>query len=208
MALTRDTAALAELAATVPGALAADLTTLHRRQHTVLRTTLVADGVPATALERRRRPPPPARDGLAGSGTRPRRAPRARGGGGRVRGAPPPASRASRTTCAHRRVAPCAAVCRGEPPRRAPADRALEPVGGDRVGALAAATAGAVYFLEVVSARSTGGQRARSDTTLAALRGLLADQLAGGARPDTRSATRCRSRPTTRRPPPGWPASR
>ena len=42
----------------------------------------------------------------------------------------------------------------------------------------------AVYFLEVVSARSTGGQRARSDTTLGALRALRADQLAGGAGPD------------------------
>ena len=59
-----------------------------------------------------------------------------------------------------------------------------EPVGGDRVGTLATSTAGAVYFLEVVSARSSGGQRARSDTTLAALRTLLADQLAGGARAD------------------------
>jgi len=37
----------------------------------------------------------------------------------------------------------------------------------------------------VVSARSTGAQRARSDTTLTALRGLLADQLAGGARADS-----------------------
>ncbi len=51
VALTRDTAALAELAATVPGALAADLTTLHRQQHTVLRTTLLAAGVPAAALD-------------------------------------------------------------------------------------------------------------------------------------------------------------
>ena len=47
-----------------------------------------------------------------------------------------------------------------------------------------AATSAAVYFLEIVSARSTGAQRARSDTTLAALRDLLADQLAGGAQPD------------------------
>ena len=61
----------------------------------------------------------------------------------------------------------------------------LDPVGGDRVGALATPRTAAVYFLEVVSARSTGAQRARSDTTLAALRALLADQLAGGARPDT-----------------------
>jgi hypothetical protein len=59
-----------------------------------------------------------------------------------------------------------------------------DPVRGDRVGTLATSTAGAVYLLEVVSARSGGGQRARSDTTLAALRALLADQLAGGATAD------------------------
>jgi hypothetical protein len=59
------------------------------------------------------------------------------------------------------------------------------PVGGDGVGALATLTTSALYFQEVVSARSTGAQRARSDTTLAALRALLVDQEAGGARPDT-----------------------
>ena len=41
-----------------------------------------------------------------------------------------------------------------------------------------------VYFLEVVAARSTGRQRDRADTTLAALRALRVDQLAGGAVPD------------------------
>src|SRR5690348_9795298 len=51
VALTRDTADLAELADTVPGALAADLATLHRRQHTVLRDALLAAGVPAEALD-------------------------------------------------------------------------------------------------------------------------------------------------------------
>src|SRR3954465_14090397 len=50
VALTRDTAALATLAGGVPGALGAELATLHRRQHTVLRTALVAGGVPATDL--------------------------------------------------------------------------------------------------------------------------------------------------------------
>ena len=52
VALTRDTAALAEAAATVPGALAADLATIHRRQHTVLRTTLVRQQVPAARPRR------------------------------------------------------------------------------------------------------------------------------------------------------------
>ena len=51
VALTRDTAALAELASTVPGAVAADLATIHRRQHTVLRSTLLAGQVPAADLD-------------------------------------------------------------------------------------------------------------------------------------------------------------
>src|SRR6476469_2322553 len=50
VALTRDTAALAELATTVTGALAADLATLHRRQNPVLRSPLVSAGVPAADL--------------------------------------------------------------------------------------------------------------------------------------------------------------
>ncbi len=51
VALTRDTAALAELAATTPGDLAADLATIHRRQHTVLRSTLLRRHVPAKELD-------------------------------------------------------------------------------------------------------------------------------------------------------------
>jgi len=51
VALTRDTAALAELAATTPGDLAADLATIHRRQHTVLRSTLLRRHVPAEELD-------------------------------------------------------------------------------------------------------------------------------------------------------------
>ena len=63
VALTRDTAALAELAATTPGDLAADLATIHRRQHTVLRSTLLRRHVPVDELDagadaRRRRDRP------------------------------------------------------------------------------------------------------------------------------------------------------
>jgi hypothetical protein len=194
VALTRDTATLAELAATVPGALAADLATLHRRQHTVLRSTLVADGVPASALDATpsASPTPTASPTPSGPSTAtgsPTTAP-----GSRTRLAAAEAASAAgaagfagveddlRATVAslHAQRYAAASLLRGRPPT-VPS----EPVGGDRVGTLATSTAGAVYFLEVVSARSTAGQRARSDTTLAALRGLLADQLAGGARPDT-----------------------
>ena len=172
VALTRATAALAALAATVPGALEADLATLHQRQHAVLGTTLLAQGVPATDLEAPPTgPPTPSASRLAGL---PARGPP--GGRWRARKAgprhPPPPSPASPTTCGppSRRCTPSGMP---QPPCSPAARRPCRssPVGGDRVGALASATAAAVYFLEVVSARSTGDQRARSDTTLAALRG-------------------------------------
>jgi hypothetical protein len=58
-----------------------------------------------------------------------------------------------------------------------------EPVADEAVGELAAGTSAAVWFLEVVSARSTGHQRSRSDATLETLRNLLTDQVAGGSTP-------------------------
>ncbi len=60
----------------------------------------------------------------------------------------------------------------------------MDAVRGDPVRLLAAETAAAIWMFEVISARSSGAQRTRSDTTLRALRGLLADQVAGGARPE------------------------
>ena len=185
VALTRGTAALAELAATVPGAVAADLATLHRRQHTVLRSTLLADGVPAADLDAAPSASP-TRHGHASS-------PSATTTGGRA--ALAAAEGASAATAAgfagvsddlratiaslHAQRYAAAALLSGRPPTVP-----LDPVGGDQVSALATAASAAVYFLEIVSARSTGAQRDRSDATLAALRDLRADQLAGGAQPD------------------------
>ena len=187
VALTRGTAALAELAATVPGALAADLATLHRRQHTVLRSTLAADGVPTADLDTT-----PSASPTPTASTTATVSPTAAAGTRTQLAAAEGASAAGaagfagveddlRATIAslHAQRYAAASLLRGRPPT-VPS----EPVGGDRVGALATMTAGAVYFLEVASARSTGGQRTRSDATLAALRALLADQLAGGARAD------------------------
>ncbi len=51
VALTRDTVALATASAALEGDLAADLAALHRRQHTVLRTTLLRRQVPAADLD-------------------------------------------------------------------------------------------------------------------------------------------------------------
>jgi hypothetical protein len=185
VALTRDTAALAALAATVPGALAADLATLHQRQHTVLRSTLLADGVPAADLDATASPSPTA---SATGSAPPTAAPAGRAALAAAEGASAAAAAGFagveadlRATIAalHAQRYAAASLLSGHPPT-VPSD----PVGGDRVGTLATSTAGAVYLLEVVSARSGGGQRARSDTTLAALRALLADQLAGGATAD------------------------
>jgi hypothetical protein len=181
VALTRDTAALAALAATVPGALAADLATLHQRQHTVLRSTLLADGVPAADLDATASPSPT-------TSAPPTAAPAGRaalaaaeGASAAVAGGFAGVEADLRATIAslHAQRYAAASLLSGHPPT-VPSD----PVGGDRVGTLATSTAGAIYLLEVVSARSTGGQRARSDTTLAALRALLADQQAGGATAD------------------------
>ncbi len=187
-ALTRDTASLAELAATVTGALAADLVILHRRQHTVLRTTLLSMQVPAADLAA------PASAGPTGTPSASGASPSATASpvvGRRELAAAEGASAASAATFAgvepdlratvaslHAQRYAAATLLAGRPPTVP-----LDPVGGDRVGALATSTSAAVYFLEVVSARSAGAQRARSDTTLSALSALLADQRAGGARP-------------------------
>ena len=184
VALTRGTAALAELAATVPGAVAADLATLHRRQHTVLRSTLLADGVPAADPDAAPSASPTATATSSPSATTT--------GGRAALAAAEGASAATaagfagvsddlRATMAslHAQRYAAAALLSGRPPTVP-----LDPVGGDQVSALATAASAAVYFLEIVSARSTGAQRDRSDATLAALRELRADQLAGGAQPD------------------------
>jgi hypothetical protein len=175
VALTRDTAVLAGLAATLAGALAADLATIHRRQHTVLRTTLLADGAPAAQLD----PAPSASPAASASVGRAGMA-AAEGASAAAAGGFAGVADDLRPTMAslHAQRYAAATLLAGHPPAVP-----LDPVGGDRVGALAASTSAAIYFLEIVSARSTGAQRARSDTSLAALRGLRADQLAGGARP-------------------------
>ena len=180
VALTRGTAALAELAATVPGAVAADLATLHRRQHTVLRSTLLADGVPAADLDAAPSASPTASPSATTTGGRAALA-AAEGASAATAGGFAGVSDDLRATIAslHAQRYAAAALLSGRPPTVP-----LDPVGGDQVSALATAASAAVYFLEIVSARSTGAQRDRSDATLAALRDLRADQLAGGAQPD------------------------
>ena len=185
VALTRDTAVLAALAATVPGA-----SRPTSPPCTGVSTPCCAPPCwpgacrPATWTRRPLDPSP-----TATASPSPTPSPAARGAALAAAEAASAAAAAAfagvaddlRATIAslHAQRYAAATLLAGRPPRVP-----LDPVGGDRVGALATSTAGAVYFLEVVSARSTGAQRARSDTTLAALRALLADQQAGGAPPD------------------------
>ena len=187
VALTRGTEHLAQLAATVPGALAADLAELHRRQHTVLRSSLVSAGVPAKLLDAGPMP------SVTTSGTPPAGDATSSPAGDRVALAAAEASSASTAAtfagvgadlhatvaALHAQRYAAASLLTGRPPTVA-----LDVVGGPPVAALATATAAAAYLLEVVAARSTGAQETRARSTLAALRALQVDQEAGGARAD------------------------
>ena len=201
VALTRDTAALAALAATTPGDLAADLATIHRRQHTVLRSTLLRRHVPAEELDAATElrgdastEPGPTSSASEPSGSAdatptpsptplsPRvRLTRAEAASAATSGAYAGVETDLRATVAslHAQRYAAASLLRGQDPV-VPRDA----VAGPEVGELAGLTSAATYFLEVVSARSQGRQRARSAATLAALRELRSDQLAGGTLPD------------------------
>ena len=188
VALTRDTAALAELAATVAGALAADLATLHRRQHSVLRSTLLAEGCrPPTST----RPPRPRarvrhpRVGVVGLACR---AATARAALARDEGA----SAATAATFAGV-AATCAPPSRpctpsGTPRRRSSPDaRPRCPStrsAGRRVEALAGSTSAAIYFLEVVAAAPPGASALAPMPPCWPCTTCCADQTAGGAVPD------------------------
>ena len=195
-ALTRETDRLAGLAGDLPGDLEADLATIHRRQHAVLRTTLVREQVPVDTLDAS---PSPVASGPAetSANTPPSTSPGAtpsaeEAGADRAALAEEEARSAARSgdfagvdddllapvAALHAQRYAAATLLSGRSPE-VPAD----PVSGDDVARLAGRTAAAVWFLEVVAARSAGGQRARAERTLASLRALLADQEAGGSRP-------------------------
>jgi hypothetical protein len=182
VALTRGTAALAAKAATVPGALGAALTGIHRHQLTVLRTTLLSAGVPATALDAVPSPSAsPAPSPTASPAAARAALARAEGASAAAAASFAGVQADLRATVAalHAQRFAAAELLTGRPPTVPD-----EPVSGEQVRALAGGTAAAAYFLEVVAARSSGAQRARADATLAALRGLLADQVAGGSQPE------------------------
>lgn len=199
VALTRDTLALATAAAALPGELAADLATLHRRQHTVLRTTLLRRQVPAADLDApvdtagptgaASSSPSPSTTASASPAPSPSPSPSPSGdararlaadeavaaaAAGMLAGVEPDLHATVAAVHAQRYAA--AVLLTGRVP-----EVPTTPVAGDTVARAVALTEAAVWLLEVVSARSTGGGRERSDGTLAVLRGLRADQLSGGA---------------------------
>ena len=191
VALTRDTVALATASAALEGDLAADLAALHRRQHTVLRTTLLRRQVPAADLDAPAATPsasPPATPSASSSPS-----PSPTVDGRAALGALEAAAAAGAGTFADVEDDLRAAVAALHAQRYAAAtlltgrtpDAPSDPVGGDTVGRVVALTEAAIWLLEVVSARSTGRQRDRSDATLVVLRTLRADQLSGGARSES-----------------------
>lgn len=201
VALTRDTAALADAATALGGALGRALATVHTRQHTVLRTTLVRQQVPVADLDAE--PPatasPTVTSPTATSPTAPTASPSAtpsppgqapdaraalaadEGAAAASSGELAGAARDLRATLAalHAQRYAAATLLAGRPPTVPE-----EPVDAAAVADLAGETSGAIWLFEVIAARSSGGQRTRADTSLRALRGLLADQVAGGARPE------------------------
>ncbi len=176
-ALTRECDRLAALCSRVPGALAGDLGVLHARQHTVLRTALLRAGVPDDALDDpspspgATASPAPVTTAALGSAEAlsATRAPRFSVCAGPLRVS---------VAALHAQRFAAATLLTGTAPRVA----GTAPTGAV-VDGLVTATDAAVYLAEVGTARTSGTRRTRGTATLAALRGLRADLVAGGDAP-------------------------
>lgn len=206
--LTRECRTLADVAARTSGAVAAALVPLHHRQHTVLRTTLIRLGVPTevvdgtgTTADDSPTPSPTASAASPTTTTSEPTTPTTTSTASPTATGPtePPADLAraegdSATRAAtfsgadgdlHPTLAAlhaqrfAAAVLLGEDEPVAPGD----PVEDASVEELAAQTRGAVYFLEVVAARTSGATAKRARATLGRLEDLVAEQVAGGPGP-------------------------
>lgn len=189
VALTRDTVALATASAALDGDLAADLSALHRRQHTVLRTTLLRRQVPSADLDAPAGSPSASSSATSSAAPSPSPTVDGRAALGALEAAAAAGSGTFadveddlRATVAalHAQRYAAATLLTGRAP-----DVPSDPVGGDTVARVVALTEAAIWLLEVVSARSSGRQRDRSDATLVVLRTLRADQLSGGARSES-----------------------
>lgn len=197
VALTRDCLVLATAADALPDDLGTELAALHRRQHTVLRTTLLRRQVPAGDLDAAPSPSPtPSVSSAATTSPSRTASPAASASREEARSALAAAeARAAaaagglagveadlRATVAalHAQRFAAATLLAGRAPE-VPAD----PVAGDDVVAVLARTGAATWFLEVVVARSEGAQRRRAVVTLDTLRALGDDLAAGGAEAET-----------------------
>jgi hypothetical protein len=206
--LTTECATLAALASDTSGRTAADLVPVHERQHTVLRTSLVRMGVPLEVVDGPE-PSTPSATPATSSSPAPSTTPPTTGTGTPT--ASPPASPTATGPTgdpgdlarAEGDSAGGAAACSAASEELWPTLAALHaqrfaatvllggdaPVGpGDPVSAppveeLAAETQGAVYFLQVVAARTSGADGKRARATLGRLEKLLAEQVDGGPRP-------------------------
>lgn len=186
-ALTRACADLADLAATASGDLPARLVPVHRRQHTVLRTTLLRLGVPVAEIDTV--PTPTGAATSSSAPTSPSPSPSAAraeltaeegaAAAGAARYSGVEADLRATVAALHAQRFAAATLLAGRPPAVPTA-----PVTGPLVRDLAERTEGAVYLLEVATARSDDGQRDRGERTLEVLRGVLHDQVSGGSRPE------------------------
>ncbi|MGL4174936.1 MAG: hypothetical protein ACRCSN_02575 [Dermatophilaceae bacterium] len=202
IALSADSRRLAGLAARLPGATGIAFARLHERQHSVLRTALLGDGVPArllasSATSPRTTPSESATDlptGSRSSSSAPTGTPRSPEPPGTTAAALADAEAAGATAAARFPAVapPLRAMVAALHAQRFAAVVALTgvarsvsggSVGGDVLHDLAGRTAAAVYLLEVAAARSSTAQRARADATLARLRWLSAEHRALGADP-------------------------
>jgi hypothetical protein len=183
VALTRGCADLADLAATASGSVAADLVSVHRRQHSVLRTSLVRLGVPVDTVDAA--PAEASVTTATPSASSSGRSARRRLGGEEsdsaaevVRFAGVQVELRDSVVALHaQRYAAGLLLTRAAP---AVPDDAVE---GEVVVELAARTEAAHYLLQVVAARTRGSVRDRAERTVETLRLLLADQVAGGSTP-------------------------
>lgn len=188
VALTRDCLHLAGLAEALATPLGRDLATLHRRQHTVLRTTLVARRVPAADLDATASPTGSATPtGTATPTTAPTPGPtvppasslgaaEAEAAAGASRFSAVDADLLAPLAALHAQRWAAARLLTGSAPAR---PVAAGPPDGAGTDALVAAADTATYLAEVGTARSTGARRRRAEATLAALRDLRADLRSG-----------------------------
>ncbi len=194
-ALTRACAELADGAEAVPGAVAGALVPVHRRQHTVLRTTLVRLGVPVEVVDAiptqaagtpspSAGTPSPSASPSAGATPGAKAARTALGevegdAALGVRGFTDIAEELRDTVLSlHAQRFAAAVLLTGSGP-----DVTGGPVTSGIVEQLAGRTEAARYFLQVVAARSSGRARTRATTTLSALDQILSEQVSEGSAP-------------------------